>query len=86
MAEISLEFLAHQVNRVLDENRAMRAEMRELREGNINLGRLLEHIREDVITAMKTEIGAQFASFEARLESRIGDAIAEGLKGGLART
>ena len=82
MAEISIEFLAHQVNRVLDENRAIRAEMRQLREGNVNLGRSLEHIREDLIIAMKTELGAQFASFEARLELRVSDAIEEGLRRG----
>lgn len=75
MAEVSLDFLSHQVSRVLDENRAIRAEMRELRDGNVNLGRLLEHIREDVIIAMKTELNAVLAGFEARLESRIADAI-----------
>ncbi|MBA3519383.1 MAG: hypothetical protein H0T75_17505 [Rhizobiales bacterium] len=82
MADIDLDFLAHQVKRVLDENRAIRAEMRELREGNVNLGRLLEHIREDVIIAMKTELGGQFASFEARLEARVADAVEEGLRRG----
>ncbi len=81
MADIDLDFLAHQVKRVLDENRAIRAEMRELR-GNVNLGRLLEHIREDVIIAMKTELGGQFASFEARLEARVADAVEEGLRRG----
>jgi hypothetical protein len=72
---VNLDFLAHQVSRVLDENRAIRPEMRELRDGNVNLGRLLEHIREDVIIAMKTEINAVLAGFEARLGSRIADAI-----------
>jgi hypothetical protein len=72
---VNLDFLSHQVSLVLDENRAIRAEMRELRDGNVNLGRLLEHIREDVIIAMKTELNAVLAGFEARLESRIADAI-----------
>jgi hypothetical protein len=49
--------------------------MRELRSGSVNLGRLLENIREDVIVAMKTEINAVLAGFEARLKSRIADAI-----------
>jgi len=81
MADVNLDFLAHQVSRVLDENRAIRAEMRELRDGNVNLGRLLEHIREDVIIAMKTELGALLAGFEARLESRIADAIEDAKSG-----
>ncbi len=82
MADVDLDFLAHQVKRVLDENRAIRAEMRQLREGNLNLGRLLEHIREDVILAMTTELGGKFASFEARLEGRVADAAEEGLRRG----
>ena len=80
MADVNLDFLAHQVNRLLDENRAMRAEMREVREGSVNLGRLLEHIREDLIIAMKTELTPQFIGFENRLEARIAGAIEEGMR------
>jgi hypothetical protein len=81
MADVNPDFLAHQVSRLLDESRAMRAEMRELREGNVNLGRLLEHTREDLIISMKTELTAQFLSFENRLDARIANAIEEGLRG-----
>ena len=82
MADVDLDFLAHQVKRVLDENRAIRAEVRELRQGNVNLGRLLEHVRKDVGIAMKTELGGQFANFAARLAPRVAGAIEEGLRRG----
>ena len=80
MADVNLDFLAHQIHRLLDENRAMRAEMREVREGNVNLGWLLEHIREDLIIAIKPELTAQFIGFENRPETRIAAAIKERMR------
>lgn len=72
---MNLDLISHQVGLALDESRTIRAEIRELREESDNLGRVLEHVREDLIVAVKMELRAVLAGFEARLESRIADAI-----------
>ena len=78
MADISLEFLAEQQRRILDElqahrdeQKAMRSELRRNTELVLGLNRTLEHQREDLIAMLKAEIGGLFLNLESQLERRI---------------
>ena len=86
MAEtVTLDFIAAQLRTVLEEQRtmrtehravleeqrAMRIEQRRLVDVLAGLSRSIEHIREDLTSSVKAEIGGLFANLETRLERRI---------------
>jgi type III secretory pathway component EscV len=82
MAEVNLEFLGAQLSRVLDEQRAVRADMRRMLDTLAGLSRRLdrvvdsiEHIRDDLSLTVKAEIGGLFANLETRMERLIADEI-----------
>jgi hypothetical protein len=87
MAETAtLDFIAAQLRLVLDEQRAMREEQRAIRieqrrlaDTVVGLSRSIEHIRDDLTTMIKAEIGGLFASLKTRLERRIAAEIDERL-------
>lgn len=86
MAEaVNLEFIAAQLRLMMDEQRAMRedhrvlleeqramrTEQRRMADTLIGLSRSIEHIREDMTTMLKAEIGGLFSHLETRLEHRV---------------
>jgi len=89
MAEVTLEFIAKQLEKVLDEQRDMRNEMRRLAENQMStaravessrdntesLRRTVEAMREDLRLMIRTEIGGLFAHLETRLEHQIGERL-----------
>jgi len=90
MPEVTLEFIAEQLKRVLDEQQAMRHEMRRLAENQVSTARAVENsrdnteslrrtveaMREDMRLMIRTEIGGLFAHLETRLENRIAEQLA----------
>jgi hypothetical protein len=82
MAEVTLEFISEQLKRVLDEQAAMRNEMRRLAENQLLQARSLEGVRnsigglrDDLELMIRTEIGGLFAHLETRLENRIAEQL-----------
>lgn len=78
MVEINLEFLAQQQKRILDELRVMREQQEATRfdlrrnsETLVGLSRVLDHMRDDLVSMLKAEIGGLFAHLETRLEHHI---------------
>jgi hypothetical protein len=72
---ITLEFIAEQLTRIIDEQRAIRAEMRRLSENQMLTSRAITSLRDDLELMIRTEIGSLFAHLETRLEQRIDAAI-----------
>ena len=84
MAEVTLEFIAEQQARILDELRAQRVEMRRLAENQQMTSQSINSLRDttnalrnDLELMIRTEIGGLFAHLETRLERRIDDALRE---------
>jgi hypothetical protein len=82
--DVTLDFIAKQLERVLDEQRALRTEVRRLSENQMMTARSIEnarnsidHLRDDLELMIRTEIGGLFAHLETRLEQRIDDAVAK---------
>ena len=82
MAEVTNEFIAKQLERVLDEQRALRGEMRRLTENQMLTTRSIETVRntidglrDDLELMIRTEIGGLFAHLETRLEHQIGERL-----------
>jgi hypothetical protein len=71
---VTLEFIAEQLTRVIDEQRAQRLELRRFSEIQMDFARTQRAIRDDLELMIKTELGGLFAHLETRLEQRI-DAI-----------
>jgi hypothetical protein len=71
---VTLELIAEQLTRVIDEQRAQRLELRRFSETQMEFARAQRAIRDDLELMIKTEIGGLFAHLETRLEQRI-DAI-----------
>jgi hypothetical protein len=59
---------------LVDELRAIRAEMRRLSENQMLTSRAITSLRDDLELMIRTEIGGLFAHLETRLEQRI-DAV-----------
>jgi len=83
MPEVTLEFISEQLKHVLDEQAAMRNEMRRLAENQLLQARSLEGVRnsigglrDDLELMIRTEIGGLFAHLETRLENRIAEQLA----------
>ena len=83
---VNLEFIAAQLRNVLEEQRAVREEQRALSgeqrrisEALVGLSRSIDHIRDDLSTTLKAELGGLFANLETRLERRIAAEIREQL-------
>ena len=77
-----LDSIAAQLRLVLDEQRVMRTEQRRIADTLAGLSRSIEHIRDDIATAVKAELGGLFANLETRLEHRIAAEIEERLPSG----
>ena len=89
MPEATLEFIVEQLKRVLDEQQAMRNEVRRLAENQVSTARAVENsrdnteslrrtveaMREDLRLMIRTEIGGLFAHLETRLEHRIAEQL-----------
>jgi hypothetical protein len=87
---VTLELLFALTQRVHDELRDMRNEMRRLAENQVStaravetsrdntesLRRTVEAMREDMRLMIRTEIGGLFAHLETRLENRIAEQLA----------
>lgn len=71
MSDITLEFIGEQLARIIDEQRALRIELRRLSENQMELARAQRSTRDDVELMIRTEIGGLFAHLETRLEQRI---------------
>jgi hypothetical protein len=79
MAEtiVDLQFIARQLERVLDEQRALRQETGDVRnlviglaDQNRRLDRKLSDIQADLELMIKSELGGRLANMESRLEAR----------------
>jgi len=82
MPEVTLEFIAEQLKRVLDEQasmrdeqRAMRNEMRRMAENQLDTTRSVRALRDDLELMIRTEVGGLFAHLETRLEARIAEQL-----------
>ena len=71
------------LDRMLDEHKALRNEMRRMAENQLIAGRSLESVRntigglrDDLELMIRTEIGGLFAHLETRLENRIAEQLA----------
>ncbi len=71
------------LDRMLDEHKGMRNEMRRMAENQLIAGRSLESVRntigglrDDLELMIRTEIGGLFAHLETRLENRIAELLA----------
>ena len=83
---INREFIAAQLRNILEEQRTTREEQRALSneqrrisEAIAGLSRSIDHIRDDLSTTLKDELGGLFANLETRLERRIAAEIREQL-------
>lgn len=70
------------LDRMLDEHKGMRNEMRRMAENQLIAGRSLESVRntisglrDDLELMIRTEIGGLFAHLETRLENRIAEQL-----------
>jgi hypothetical protein len=63
---------------LIDELRAIRAEMRRLSENQMLTSRAITSLRDDLELMIRTEIGGLFAHLETRLEQRIDAAVQKG--------
>jgi predicted nuclease with TOPRIM domain len=89
--DVTLEFIAKQIERVLaeqsamrEEQRALRLELRRLTENQMMTARSLEsvrssldNLRDGLELMIRTEIGGLFAHLETRLEQRIDSVLAK---------
>jgi hypothetical protein len=89
--EVTLDFIAKQLERVLDEQSAMREaiehaideqaamrnELRRLSENQMMTARSIQGLRDDLELMIRTEIGGLFAHLETRLERRLDAIIAK---------
>jgi len=64
------------LDRMLDEQQAMRNEMRRLAENQMSTNRSVMGIRDDLTLMIRTELGGLFAHLETRLENRIAEQLA----------
>jgi hypothetical protein len=81
---VTLEFIAEQLTRVIDEQRAQRLELRRLNDNQMTIAREQRSIRDQIGSLrdelelmIKTEIGGLFTHLETRLEQRIDAIIAD---------
>jgi hypothetical protein len=75
--DVTLEFIAKQIERVLAEQAAMRNELRRLSENQMMTARSIQGLRDDLELMIRTEIGGLFAHLETRLERRIDAVLAK---------
>jgi len=82
MAEVTLEFIAEQLKRVLDEQASMRNELGRLNQNQMDTARsirdtirAINSLRTDLELMIRTEIGGLFAHLETRLEHRIAEQL-----------
>jgi len=83
MPEVTLEFIAEQLKRVLDEQASMRNELGRLNQNQMDTARsirdtirAINSLRTDLELMIRTEIGGLFAHLETRLEHRIAEQLA----------
>ena len=76
-APIDLQFIGRQLERVLDEQRALRREVDDVRslvlalaDQNRRLDRHLSDMQADLELMVKSEIGGRMSNLESRLEAR----------------
>jgi len=83
MTEVTLEFIAEQLKRVLDEQASMRNELGRLNQNQMDTARsirdtirAINSLRTDLELMIRTELGGLFAHLETRLENRIAEQLA----------
>ena len=83
MPEVTLEFIAEQLKRVLDEQASMRNELGRLNQNQMDTARsirdtirAINSLRTDLELMIRTELGGLFAHLETRLENRIAEQLA----------
>lgn len=77
MADVDFKLMGENVARLLEEQRAMRLELRRLAESQQMTANAIRSLRDELELMIRTEIGGLFAHLETRLEHYIDEAIRE---------